>query len=148
MAERSAAALPWVVVTLILWGLARLLPPTGTHRKASASMRAFVTSKNTGEPACSAVQVPGARRSPYSIDRAPLDGSASPLSRPYLPCLDRVPERQTVMASRTARVRPHWAARERVVRWRRRAVTVSAVGLGIDVDTRDIHAELDGARAR
>ena len=29
MAERSAAALHWVGVTLVLWGLTRLIPPTG-----------------------------------------------------------------------------------------------------------------------
>ncbi|NEC84779.1 hypothetical protein [Streptomyces sp. SID12501] len=89
------------------------------------------------------------RRSPYSTDRAPLDGSASRLSRPYLPALtDAVPGAAAVGAPRTARVRPYWAARERAVRLRRRAITVLAVDFGIDVDTRDIHAELSAVRAR
>jgi len=148
MAERSAAALHWVVVVLVLWGLTRLLPPTGTRRKPPASMRTVVTSKNAGDPAGSAVRVPAARRSPYSTDRAPLDGSASRLSRPYLPSLDRVPETRTVMASRTARVRPYSATRERAVRRRRRAVTMLAADFAIDVDNRDIHAELGGVRTR
>ncbi|MGW1713023.1 hypothetical protein [Streptomyces sp. NPDC002156] len=148
MAERSAAALHWVGVTLVLWGLTLLFPPTGTRRKPPAAMRTVVTSKNTGGPASLAVRVPTARRSPYSTDRAPLDGSASRLSRPYLPSLDRVPETRTVMASRTTRVRPYSATRERAVRWRRRTVSVLAVDFGIDVDNRDIHAELGGVRTR
>ncbi|MFI1355242.1 hypothetical protein ACH4TV_16975 [Streptomyces sp. NPDC020898] len=93
--------------------------------------------------------MPAARRSPYSTDRAPLDGSASRLSRPYLPPLTKpAPETKSFAAPRTARVRPYWAARERAVRLRRRAVTVLAVDFGISVDTRDIHAELSGARVR
>ncbi|MGW3653315.1 hypothetical protein [Streptomyces sp. NPDC000878] len=92
MAERSAAALHWVVVTLVLWGLTRLIPPTGTRRKAGAPLR-VVASKGSGVPVGSAVRVPAVHRSPYSTDRAPLDGSASRLSRPYVPALvDLVPE--------------------------------------------------------
>ncbi|UIX33597.1 hypothetical protein [Streptomyces sp. GQFP] len=85
MAERSAAALHWVGVTLVLWGLTRLIPPTGTRRKTRAPMRAVANRRKSGIAAGSAVRVPAARRSPYSADRAPLDGSASRLSRPYLP---------------------------------------------------------------
>ena len=149
MAERSAAALHWAVVTLVLWGLTHLIPPTGTRRKPPPSTPTVVTSKNTRDPGDQAVLVPAVRRSPYSIDRAPLDGTASRLSRPYLPPLtDLAPETKTVTSPRTARVRPYWAARERAVRLHRRAVTVLAADFGINVDTRNIHAELSGARAR
>ncbi|MFI1357485.1 hypothetical protein ACH4TV_28450 [Streptomyces sp. NPDC020898] len=149
MAERSAAALHWAVVTLVLWGLTRLIPPTGTRRKTPTAIRTVVTSKNTTGPVDLAVRVPAVHRSPYSTDRAPLDGSASRLSRPYLPDLtDSIAGAESVTAPRTARVRPYWAARERAVRLRRRAVTVLAVDFGISVDTRDIHAELSGARVR
>ncbi|MEH0420367.1 hypothetical protein [Streptomyces sp. B21-083] len=93
--------------------------------------------------------MPAVRRSPYSTDRAPLDGSASRLARPYLPALaDSVAETEAFAALRTARVRPYWAARERAVRLRRRAVAVLAVDFGIDIDARDIHAELSAVRAR
>ncbi|MGY1499495.1 hypothetical protein ACW4TU_23425 [Streptomyces sp. QTS52] len=93
--------------------------------------------------------MPAVRRSPYSADRAPLDGSASRLSRPYLPSLvDAVPGAETIAAPRTAHVRPNRSARERAVRLRRRAITVLAVDFGIDVDTRNIHAELSAVRAR
>ncbi len=149
MAERSAAALHWAVVTLVLWGLTRLIPPTGTRRKPPTKMPTVVTSTNAGDPAGPAVRVPAVRRSPYSTDRAPLDGSASWLSRPYLPALmDPAPETKTVAAPRTARVRPYGEARARAVRLRRRAVTVLAADFGINVDTRDIHAELSGVSAR
>ncbi|WP_330288488.1 hypothetical protein [Streptomyces sp. NBC_00576] len=143
MAERSAAALHWVVVTLVLWGLTRLIPPTGTRRKPSTATRAVVTSKNAGDPRAPAECAPAVRRSPYSTDRAPLDGSASRLSRPYLPAL-----MDSVAAPRAARVRPYWAARERAVRLRRLAITVLAVDFGISGDTRNIHAELSAVRAR
>ncbi|MEU6226920.1 hypothetical protein [Streptomyces sp. NPDC047042] len=150
MAERSAAALHWVVVTLVLRVLTRLIPPTGTHRKPPVPMRTIVTRKDTGRPAGLAVRVPALRRSPYSTDHGPLDGSASRLSRPYLPntLSDPPPETNAVPTARTSRVRPYWAARERAVRLRRRAVTVLAVDFGIDVDTRDIHAELSAVRPR
>ncbi|MFF3378512.1 hypothetical protein ACFYXF_36850 [Streptomyces sp. NPDC002680] len=87
MAERSAAALHWVGVTLVLWGLTRLIPPTGIRRKTPTTAPTVMTSANAGDLAGSAVRVPAARRSPYSADRAPLDGSASRLSRPYLPAV-------------------------------------------------------------
>ncbi len=85
MAERSAAALHWVGVALVLWGLTRLIPPTGVRRKTPTTAPTVMTSANASDLAGSAVRVPTARRSPYSTDRAPLDGSASRLSRPYLP---------------------------------------------------------------
>ncbi len=149
MAERSAAALHWAVVTLVLWGLTHLIPPTGTRRKPPTPARTVATSKNTRDHRGPAVRMPAVLRSPYSTDRAPLDGSASRLSRPYLPALtDSVAGAEAVTAPRTARVRPYWAARQRAVRLRRRAVTVLAVDFGISVDTRDIHAELGGVRVR
>ena len=121
MAERSAAALHWLAVSLVLWGLTRLIPPTGNRRKPPTTAPTIVTSKNTRGLAGPAVRVPPVRRSPYSTDRAPLDGSASRLSRPYLPA--------------------HMDAPPTAGRLRRRAITMPAVDFGIDVDTRDIHAE-------
>ncbi|WP_217622695.1 hypothetical protein, partial [Streptomyces lunaelactis] len=81
MAERSAAALHWVVVTLVLWGLTRLIPPTGTRRKTPPPAPTVVTRKNPRDSADRGVQVPVVRRSPYSADRGLLDGAASRLSR-------------------------------------------------------------------
>ncbi|WP_371660994.1 hypothetical protein [Streptomyces sp. NBC_00280] len=148
MAERSAAALHWLVVTLVLWGLTRLIPPTGTRRKPPTTAP-VVISKSAGDLVDPAVRVPAVCRSPYSTDRAPLDGAASRLSRPYLPSvMDAVPEMRTVVAPRTARVRPYWGARERTVRLRRRTVAVLAVDFDVDIDTQDIHAELSAVSAR
>jgi hypothetical protein len=152
MAERSAAALHWLVVTLVLWGLTRLIPPTGTRRKTPPPTHTVLTRKNPGDPGDRTVRVPAVRRSPYSTDQGPLDGSASRLSRPYLPAAlaDPPPETDIVTTARTAtvRLRPHWAARERAVRLRRRTVTVLAMDFGVDGGTRDSHAELSGARVR
>ncbi|MGW3652755.1 hypothetical protein [Streptomyces sp. NPDC000878] len=44
-----------------------------------------MTSMNVKRPVRLVKRVPSQQRSPYSVDRAPLDGSASRLSRPYLP---------------------------------------------------------------
>lgn len=88
MAERSRTALHWALVALALWALVRLLPATGARRKSREAMRTIVTSENVKDHVHLFVQVPPPRRSPYSTDRAPLDGSASRLSRPYLPALD------------------------------------------------------------
>ncbi|WP_405818906.1 hypothetical protein OG241_27715 [Streptomyces sp. NBC_01390] len=114
MAERSAAALHWVVVTLVLWGLASLVPPTGTRRKPPPPTHTVAAGKVPRDHVHRTVRVPAARRSPYSTDRGPLDGSASRLARPYLPAL---------------------------------ADSVPAADLGIDADTRDIHAPLCAGRA-
>ncbi|MDX3457764.1 hypothetical protein PV396_38430 [Streptomyces sp. ME02-8801-2C] len=105
------------------------------------------TSENVKQHGHPAERVPCRRRSPYSTDRAPLDGSASRLVRPYLPdVMDRAPEMAASLS--TARVRPYRAARERAVRLRRRTVAVLAADFGIDADTRDIHAVLSGVSAR
>ncbi|NEA64546.1 hypothetical protein [Streptomyces sp. SID12488] len=150
MAERSAAALHWVVMTLVLWGLTRVIPPTGTRRKPPMTAPTVVTSKNPRDLVGLAVRVPAVRRSPYSADQGHLDGSASRLSRPYLPAAlaDWPSETDAVTRARRVRVRPYWGARERAVRLRRRTVAVLAVDFGIDVDTRDIHAELSAVRVR
>ncbi|WP_405820895.1 hypothetical protein OG241_34275 [Streptomyces sp. NBC_01390] len=151
MAERSAAALHWVVVTLVLWGITCLIPPTGTRRKATPSTRMVVTSETPRGHADRRVRVQAVRRSPYSTDQGPLDGSASRLSRPYLPALaDSVPELESeaVAARRTARVRRNGAARARAVRLRRREVAVLAADFGFHFGIRDIHAESDAVMAR
>ncbi|NEC88947.1 hypothetical protein [Streptomyces sp. SID12501] len=87
-------------------------------------------------------------RSPYSTDRAPLDGAVSALSRPYLPEHLYVRPSEVAAAACAVSVRPHWTARERAVRLRRRAVAVLAADFRISFDTRDIHSVLDGVRAR
>jgi hypothetical protein len=137
MAERSAVALHWLLVPLVLWGLTRLFPPTGTLRRAATAIRTFVTKKDAEDHARLPVRVPAQRRSPCSTDHAPLDGSASPLSRPYLPALVECLAPVTDTAPRTARVRPYWTAREPVLRWRRR-VLVSATHFHLAVDSLDV----------
>ncbi|MFI1359530.1 hypothetical protein ACH4TV_39035 [Streptomyces sp. NPDC020898] len=144
MAERSAAALHWLRSVLVLRVLVRLFPPTGTRRKVSTANRTVVTCENVEGHACLVGRVPVQRRSPYSADRGALDGSASRLSRPYLPALaDMAP-----MSPRTARVRPYWTARERVAQYGRRTALVLAADFGLDLDIRDIHAVLDGVGSR
>lgn len=109
MAERSAAALHWALAALALWSLARLLPATGSRRKVPMTIRTVATTTKgnvEGYPILTA-RVLSPRRSPYSTDRAPLDGSASRLSRPYLPALTESLASGTATALRAARVRPY-----------------------------------------
>lgn len=148
MAERSAAALHWALAALVLWAFARLLPATGTRRKTPTAMRTVMTSKNAQDPVHLVVRVPARRRSPYSADRAPLDGSASRLSRPYLPALSECLVPEAVTAPRTARVRPYWTARERVLTWGRRRVAVPAAHFRLDVDSLGIHSIPAGGGVR
>jgi hypothetical protein len=147
MAERSAAALRWLLAPLILWGATRLLPPTGTRRKTSTAIRTVLTSKNARDHVSLTARVPAQRRSPYSTDHAPLNGSASPLSRPYLPDLvEYAPD--AITALRAARVRPYRTAHERMTRWYRRRVLVLAAHFRLDIDTRNIHTVLTGGGVR
>lgn len=139
MAERSSAALHWALVALALRGLARLLPATGTRRRLPMTIRTVAAGKNAGAYPILAERVPSPRRSPYSTDRAPLDGSASRLSRPYLPALSECLAPETVTA---ARVRPYWTARERVSRWRRRRVLVLSAHFRLDLDSLNIHTHV------
>ncbi|MGW0822184.1 hypothetical protein [Streptomyces sp. NPDC002845] len=147
MAERSAAALHWLVLVLVLWVLTRVFPATGTHRKAPMTIRKPLTRADVNDHVRLVARVPVPRRSPYSTDRAPLDGSASRLSRPCLPALDdMVPE--ALVSPRTTRVRPYLTAREGVTRWGRRTALVLAADFGLDLDTRNIHAALVGGAVR
>ncbi|MDW4907156.1 hypothetical protein RB628_17825 [Streptomyces sp. ADMS] len=141
MAERSAGALQWALVALALWGLPLLLPATGTgtRHKVPIAVRTVATSKNVGDYPILSARVPPSRRSPYSTDRAPLDGSASRLSRPYLPALTECLAAEAVTALCAARVRPYWTARERVLRWRRRRVLVLSAHFRLDLDSLAIH---------
>ncbi|KPI25345.1 hypothetical protein OK074_6959 [Actinobacteria bacterium OK074] len=151
MAGRSAASPHWPVVALVLWGLTRLLPPGANRRRVPTAMRAVMTGENAKERARLVARVPARCRSPYSTDRAPLDGSASRLVRPYLPGLDAHPADQSpdvATSPRPARVRPYWPARERVARWGRRTALVLAADFGVDLDTRDIHAVAVGGEVR
>ncbi|WP_371661571.1 hypothetical protein [Streptomyces sp. NBC_00280] len=149
MAERSATALHWLLVTLVLWGLTRLLPATGTRRKPRAATRTAVTSTDAKDHARpTAARVPAQRQSPYSTDRGALDGSASRLSRPYLPGLAGCWAPEAAKSPSTARVRPCWTARERALRWRRRRVLVLAAHFRLDLDRRNIHAVPVGGGVR
>lgn len=134
MAERSAAALHWFVVPLAVWGLTRLFPPTGTRRKVPTAIRTVVTCKEVKDDAHLVARVPVQRRSPYSADRGVLDGSASRLSRPYLPALADMTS-EVPSSPRTAG--------ECVVQFGRRTALVLAADFGLDLDTRNIHAVLN-----
>jgi hypothetical protein len=147
MAERSAAALHWALVTLFLWGLTRLLPATGTRRKTPTAILAVPTSTNAkdhAQPTAPAAKVPVQHRSPYSTDRGVLDGSASRLSRPYLPALAGCWAPEAAKSPPTTHVRPYWTTRERALRWRRRRVLVLAAHFRLDLDRRNIHTAVGG----
>ncbi len=98
--------------------LARLFPATGRHRKSPP-----LTSDVRPAPAAAGpiVRLPAWRSSYSSEQTRPLNGEE------------------------TALVRPYWAAHERAVRRRRRRVLWLAT-VGLDLDTRDIHAMAGGAR--
>ena len=103
--------------------IVRVFPATGRHRGGPEPTPAHRA--GSARPALSgedpAVRIP-AQRSPYSREQAaPLNGADSALVRPY------------------------WTAHERAVRRRRRRVLWLAT-MGLDLDTRDIHALAGGAR--
>lgn len=146
--NRIAVALHRALCPVALLVLCLALPGTGRRRKAAREpRRTIVTSGNVKDQSHLVAHLV-TPRSPYSTDRAPLDGAASPLSRPYLPEHLDVRPSEVAAVSRTASVRPHWAARERAVRLRRRAVAVLAADFRISLDTCDIHSVLDGVRSR
>ncbi|MEU4064292.1 hypothetical protein AB0F25_18065 [Streptomyces wedmorensis] len=98
-------------IPLLLWLLMLTLPPTGRHRPRP------VTHPRPAPPVTAPRHRAPARRSPYAREQAmPLDGSRSPLARPYL----------SGPGTRAAQ------------RKRRRTLWLATVGL--DVDHRDIHA--------
>lgn len=134
MRERSAAVLIGALLPL----LCRVLPATGRRRQATSERdRTLVTRSNVESHVLQAARVRAQLRSPYSTDKGALDGSASRLSRPYLPALDDwAPE--MITAPRTARVRPYWTSREHVAQWRRRRVLVLAAHFRLDLDTRNL----------
>ncbi|WP_410536939.1 hypothetical protein [Streptomyces sp. KL2] len=104
--------------------LARLLPASGRHRRTPVPAPARLRRTGSARPAPTGARAVGripAPRSPYSREQArPLDGADSALVRPY------------------------WAAHERVARRRRRVLWLATMGL--DLDTRNIHAAAGGAR--
>lgn len=147
MSERSAAALHWLVLILALWVLTRLLPATGARRKTLTATRRPMNRADVHDQVRLVVRIPAQRRSPYSTDREPLDGSESRLSRPYLPALpDSVPEADTT--PRTARVRPYWTVQERAMRWRRQRMPVPAAYFRLGLDTQNIHTVPAGGGVR
>lgn len=145
MRNRIAAALHRALCPVALLLLCLALPATGRRRKATPQPRRTVMSSGKVKEQGHLVARLVTPRSPYSTDRAPLDGASSALSRPYLP--EHIYVRSSVVP-RAASVRPHWTARERAVRLRRRAVAVLAADFRISFDTRDIHSVLDGVRSR
>ncbi|WP_307792378.1 hypothetical protein [Streptomyces verrucosisporus] len=101
--------------------LARLLPASGRHRRNPTPTPVPAPLHRTG-PA----RIP-APRSPYSREQArPLDGADSALVRPYWAAHERT-------------------AHEQAARRRRRRVLWLAT-MGLDLDTRNIHAAAGGAR--
>ncbi|MFF9340865.1 hypothetical protein ACF1CG_14145 [Streptomyces sp. NPDC014773] len=89
------------LIPLLLWLLVLTLPPTGRHRTRPA--RPAPAPRH---------RAPARRRSPYAHEQArPLDGSRSPLERPYLAAVQR-----------------------------RRRRTLWLATVGVDVDRRNIHA--------
>ncbi|MFF2780648.1 hypothetical protein ACFVU3_37855 [Streptomyces sp. NPDC058052] len=92
------------LIPLLLWLLMLTLPPTGRHRPRPA---------RPARPApAPRHRAPVRRRSPYAREQAaPLDGSRSPLERPYVTAVQR-----------------------------RRRRTLWLATVGVDVDRRNIHA--------
>lgn len=143
---RIAAALKWVVRSVALLVLCLLMPAEGRRRKPPR--RGREKSPDAVSGVCSDHVDLGARavtlRSPYSIDRAPLDGNACALTRPYLSGLDL----WLVEAPTAVRVRPYRmeteAERECAKQQWRRTALVMAADFGVDLDTRDIHAVAAG----
>ncbi|MFJ5832443.1 hypothetical protein [Streptomyces sp. NPDC093089] len=109
MRNPIARALGRAWIPLLLWLLMLTLPPTGRHRPRP---------RPTAPPAAAPRRHRApTRRSPYAREQVmPLDGSRSPLVRPYL----------SGPGARSAQ------------RKRRRTLWLATVGL--DVDHRDIHA--------
>ena len=123
MRDFIARALGWAWSPALVRLAARVFPATGRHRGNPVPTPAHRA--GSARPALSgedpAVRIP-AQRSPYSREQAePLNGADSALVRPY------------------------WTAHERAVRRRRRRVLWLAT-MGLDLDTRDIHALAGGAR--
>ncbi|SEQ66331.1 hypothetical protein [Streptomyces radiopugnans] len=109
--------------------LARLLPASGRHRRIPVPAPARLRRTGSARPAPTGARAVGripAPRSPYSREQArPLDGADSALVRPYWAAHER-------------------ATREWVARRRRRVLWLATMGL--DLDTRNIHAAAGGAR--
>jgi len=123
MRDFIARALGWAWSPALVRLVARVLPATGRHRGNPVPTPAHRVGSARLVPGDAApdVRIP-AQRSPYSREQAgPLDGADSALVRPY------------------------WTAHERAVRRRRRRVLWLAT-MGLDLDTRDIHAVPGGAR--
>ncbi|MGA5197832.1 hypothetical protein [Streptomyces exfoliatus] len=111
MRNPIARLLGRVLIPVLLGLLGLSLPPTGRHRPRPATHPRPVARRQAPRHRAPA------RRSPYAQEQmAPLDGSRSPLERPYL----------TAVSARVAQRR------------RRRALWLATVG--VDVDQRDIHA--------
>lgn len=97
MSERSALALHGLLLVLAIRALTRLLPAADARRKTSSTTPTSVNGTDIHDHALLVTRVPAQRRSPYNCDRAPLDGSASPPSRPYLPAAIETRRRPVLM---------------------------------------------------
>ena len=106
------------IIHAILRGVLGVLAP-GTGRRRATSRP--VTSVCALLPEAPRTTAPGppAPRSPYGLDQGPIDGSASPLVRPYLVAVEREQARQS----------------------RRRLALVLAADFGIDLDRHVVGAE-------
>ncbi|MFP8962058.1 hypothetical protein ACLIYP_16095 [Streptomyces nanhaiensis] len=114
--------------------LARLLPAGGRHRRTPVPAPAPPRRTGSARPAPTGARAVGripAPRSPYSREQVrPLDGADSALVRPYWAAHERAAHERAV--------------HERATRRRRRVLWLATMGL--DLDTRNIHAAAGGAR--
>ncbi|GAA3626870.1 hypothetical protein GCM10023079_16230 [Streptomyces chitinivorans] len=112
----------WALSPALLWALTLLFPATGRRRRGRAPQRRAAsvrTLRDGGSAACPAVETEPVRQAPRGCGEA----------------------------SDVAPVRPYWTAHERSVRRRRRRVLWMAT-VGLDLDTRNIHLQTHGVRAR
>ncbi|MGW1669358.1 hypothetical protein [Streptomyces sp. NPDC002324] len=107
-----------IIHALSRWTLDLFAPGTGRRRAGTRPCRPDIHYK-PAPPTAAAIR-PSAPRSPYNLDPdTPLDGSASPLVRPYLVAAEHEQARQS----------------------RRRLALVLAADFGIDLDRHVVGTE-------
>ncbi|MDX3522875.1 hypothetical protein [Streptomyces scabiei] len=108
-----------IIHAFLRWVLEAFAPGTGRRRAGTRPCRPDTHYKRAALPTTAAVRLPIAR-SPYDLDpHTPLDGSTSPLVRPYLVAAEHEQARQS----------------------RRRLALVLAADFGIDLDRHVVGAE-------
>ncbi|MFF5360949.1 hypothetical protein ACFY4I_16390 [Streptomyces scabiei] len=108
-----------IIHAFLRWVLEAFAPGTGRRRAGTSPCRPRARHQREAPPTTAPVRPP-ITRSPYDLDpRTPLDGSASPLVRPYLVAAEHEQARQS----------------------RRRLALVLAADFGIDLDRHVVGAE-------